>query len=487
MIAALVLFPTLAGVVTFFLRSPAAQRRLLRLTVSVHFLLTAACWIFPPPEPAPNAWLGLDAPGMLFLTVTSILTLTVGIYAAAFLRREASGAPREYELLRSLPNAPEAVFSGCFQLFLATMTLVIVSRHFGLLWVAMEATTLVSAPLIYFHRSRRSLEATWKYLILCSIGIALALLGNFFLVVASGEGVGLSLSDLLAAAPHCNALWLRTAAIFFFVGYGTKMGFAPLHTWRPDSYSESPTPVAALLSGALVNCAFFALLRVQQVMNAAGQAEFGRELFLGFGLFSILAAAVFVIRQADYKRLLAYSSVEHVGILAVGAGLSQAGLSGSLLHAINHSLVKAMLFMVAGNILAASRTKAIADVRGMLRVVPVSAALWIAGFLAITGSPPFGTFLSEFLILKAAVDQSRFIVAGAYLFLLVAIFIATTQLVPGMAQGEPRESSPAVREHFASIAPPIVLGLLALLLGVYVPPPLTDLLQRSVATLSGGM
>ncbi|MDE2290517.1 MAG: NADH dehydrogenase FAD-containing subunit, partial [Elusimicrobia bacterium] len=329
--------------------------------------------------------------------------------------------------------------TGCLLLFLATMTLACESRNLGLFWVATEATTLSSAPLIFFHRHHRSLEATWKYLLLCSVGIAVALLGNAFLAAAA-PGVPADLDLLLLHARGLDPLWLKGAFILFLVGYGTKMGLAPMHTWLPDAHSESPSLVSALLSGALLNCSFLGILRGQELLAAAGLADFGRGLLVPFGLLSMAVAAVFIQGQADYKRMLAYSSVEHMGILALGVGLGGAGVFGAMLHAVNHAVVKAMLFLCAGNILAAYKTKSARDVKGVLRALPVSGVLWVAGFLAITGAPPFGPFLSELTILKAAADQGRMWVAAGYLGCLCLVFIGMATPMLGMAQGPSPEA-----------------------------------------------
>jgi hydrogenase-4 component F len=236
--------------------------------------------------------------------------------------------------------------------------------------------------------------------------------------------------------------------ILFLVGYGTKMGLAPLHTWLPDAHSEAPSVVSALLSGALLNCAFLGILRVQQVCAAAGIAAFGQELLVGFGLLSMAVAAVFIPGQSDYKRMLAYSSIEHMGILALGVGVGGGGTFGALLHAVGHAATKAMLFLTAGNILAAYRTKSTAEVRGVLRVLPVSGALWVIGFFAITGSPPFGPFLSELTILRAMLDQGHPWIAAMFLALLAVIFVGMAGIVLEMAQGAPAPemAGPAHRE-----------------------------------------
>ena len=487
MIVALLLVPVVAAVIAYFLRADGPRRAVLVLAALAHAALTAATWVVTP-APAWGGWLGVDGPGRLFLGVTSALFVAAAVYAVAALRREVPGARADFEEPFVFANAPEARFTAGLLLFLAAMTLVTVSQAFGLLWVAVEATTLASAPLIYFHRHHRSLEATWKYLLVCSVGIALALLGNFFLAVAAaGHGaaaVRLALPDLVRDAGTLDVAWLKAAFILFLVGYGTKMGLAPLHTWLPDAHSEAPSVVSALLSGALLNCALLGIVRAQQVCAAAGEAEFGRGLLVGLGLLSMAGAAVFVVGQADYKRMLAYSSVEHMGILALGIGLGGAGASGGMLHAVNHSLTKAALFLVAGNILAEYRTKSTSEVRGVLRVLPVSGILWMAGFLAITGTPPFGSFLSELTILKAALDQGRAFVALAYLVLLAVVFVGMANVVLPMAQGAPREPDRARRrEPLLGVVPAACLAALVLLLGLYVPPALRHAVEEAARGL----
>jgi hydrogenase-4 component F len=488
MIVALLAVPALAGVAAYLLRSDRQRRALLLLAAAAHAGLTVTSWVRAP-MPALGGWLQLDAPGRLFLTITTVLFLTAAAYSVGYLGREERRDHRDFEEGLLFANAPEATFTACLLFFLAAMTLVTTSHRFGLLWIAIEATTLASAPLIYFHRHHRSLEATWKYLLICSVGIALALLGNFFLAVAAsnpgGAAVPLVLDDLIRAAPTLQLPWLKAAFLLFLVGYGTKMGLAPLHTWLPDAHSEAPSVVSALLSGALLNCAFLGILRIQQVCVAAGEASFGRELLLIFGFVSMAVAAVFIVGQADYKRMLAYSSVEHMGILALGVGIGGAATSGVFLHAVNHSLTKAMLFLVAGNILAVYRTKSTADVRGVLHRLPTSGLLWVVGLFAITGSPPFAPFLSELAILKGAVDQGRSLVAVAYLGLLAVIFcgMATTMLRMAQSGGERDEQSASPGETFLAVAPPLALGALVLVLGLYVPAFLRGAVEQAARLL----
>lgn len=487
-IIALLAIPTLSGIGAFFMTGDARRRALLVLAAVLHTGLVAATWIVPPAATA-GGWLRLDPLGQLFLSVTSALFLAAALYAVGYLRRERRAAHRDFEEGLLFTNAPEATFTACLLFFLAAMTLVTVSQALGLLWVAIEATTLASAPLIYFHRQHRSLEATWKYLLICSVGIALALLGNFFLAVAASDHAGVRgavlLDDLIRGARHLHVAWLKAALLLFLVGYGTKMGLAPLHTWLPDAHSEAPSVVSALLSGALLNCAFLGILRVQQVCVAAGQAEFGQQLYVGFGLLSMAVAAVFIVGQADFKRLLAYSSVEHMGVLMLGVGLGGAGTFGALLHAVNHSLAKAMLFLVAGNILAVYQSKSAADVGGVLRVLPASGVLWIAGFFAITGSPPFGPFLSEFTILKAALDHGRGGVAAAYLVLLAMIFVGMITVGLRMTQGAAADRWRLARpaEPLLAIGPPAALAALVLMLGLYIPPVLHRAIEEAAHLL----
>jgi hydrogenase-4 component F len=496
MILALVLLPAVAAVAAFFIRAHAPRRILLVAVAAIHAGLTAWLWVDPARFPPMSAWLALDALGMLFLGIASLLFLAVSVSAVGFLRAESGSTHADPEEGFIFDNTPEALFTACLLGFLAAMSLVIVSRHFGLLWVAIEATTLVSAPLIHYHRHHRSLEATWKYLLLCSVGIAVALLGTYFLAAAvprgSGGATSLTFAGLIERAGSLDARWLKAAFLLMLVGYGTKMGLAPLHAWLPDAHSEAPSVVSALLSGALLNCAFLAILRIITICGAAGIGAWSRQTLLVLGLVSMAVAAGLIIGQPDYKRMLAYSSVEHMGILAVGVGLGGAGDWGALFHAVNHSLAKAALFLLAGNILAAYGTKRSGEISGALRRLPVSGALWIAGFFAIVGAPPFGAFTSELAILRAAVASGSWVVVAAYSLLLAAIFAGMMSVLVRMAQGNraaaggafPEQTLlPRVRETALSIAAPIALILLTAGLGMYVPAFLEQVLREAARVL----
>jgi hydrogenase-4 component F len=499
MILALVLIPAAAAAVSFLIKARVPRRILLVVVAAAHSALVAWGWVDPGVFSPVGAWLGMDAPAVLFLSITSILFLAVSIYAVGYLKKH-GGIEKDSEEGFLFDNTPEALFTACLLGFLSTMTLVTVSRHFGLLWVAVEATTLMSAPLIHFHRHHRSLEATWKYLLICSVGIAIALLGTYFLAVAASGG-GLTFSDIVSHAASLDPAWLKAAFLLLLVGYGTKMGLAPFHTWLPDAHSEAPSLVSALLSGALLNCAFLAILRVMGVLGAAGYDAFARDTLLVFGLLSMVVAAAFIIGQKDFKRMLAYSSVENVGILAVGIGIGGLGNWGSLFHALNHSLVKAALFLAAGNILAIYATKKTAEVRGVLRTAPLTGALWVAGFFAITGAPPFGTFMSELTILRAAVEKGAYGIAAIYVCALVAVFIGMVTIFTAMAQGSrdglglPGSAGDAaegraqrhapVRETLTSTLPPLALLAASAVLGLFVPGFLDRVLGEAVKLLGG--
>jgi hydrogenase-4 component F len=422
-------------------------------------------------------WLVLDPLAKIFLALTSVLFLSCTFYTAGYLTKE--------------PELPNRVFCTCLLLSLSMMTLVILSHHLGLMWVAMEATTLTMAPNLYFHRSPRSLEATWKYLLICSVGIALALLGTFFLAYATlhaGLEPTLLFDDLVRQAGMLSRPWLHAAFILLFVGYGTKMGLAPMHTWLPDAHGEAPAPVSALLSGALLPCAFLAILRIYQICLAGGEGPFARQIMMGIGLLSMAVAAVFMIRQRDFKRLLAYSSVEHMGILVIGIAIGGWATFAALLHVINNGLTKAGLFLSAGNIQSAFGSKLTDNVSGALRRLPLSGGLFLAGFLAITGSPPFGPFISEFSILTAAFSTGQYWTGGFYLLFLLAVFLGMGVIVVEVVLGNPPEAARKTpfRDSFWSGAPILALMGLVLMLGLYIPPPLKEMLQQAATFLETG-
>lgn len=475
MLLALICLPFAGALASWFIPAD-LPRRILLLSVSLaELILASACWFVEPAAYGGSMeLLSLDAAGRIVLTLTCILFFAASVYAVGYLKGEDSGTRKDFHQGLHFSNAPEATFTACLLLFLASAVLAACTRHLGLLWVGIETTTLVSAPLIYFHRHRRSLEATWKYLMICSVGIALALIGNLLMDIsmqtqgqpAEGMGVG----QLLGAASSAHPGWFKAAFVFLLIGYGTKMGLAPMHTWLPDAHSEAPSLVSALLSGALLNCAFLGIFRAFQVSLAAGLGDFAGTLLLAFGFFSMFTAAMFIVGMGDFKRMLAYSSVEHMGILLIALGTGYEAARGGVLHMVNHSLTKAALFLLAGNIMAKYNTKSSHDVTGLTRTLPLTGPLWLVGVIAITGSPPFGVFISEFSVLQGLLHRGSFWLAALYLFLLGIIFVGMLTPVLRMCKGKaPHGIRPDKRENPFLTAPSLCLILAVLAFGLMMP------------------
>ena len=474
----LIVFPLVMATLAFAVPSERWRPWLLPAAAAGHLAVVAWALAAPPSDFAPGAagWLALDPLGKLFLGFVSLLFFLCSLYAPGYLAVRTERRNR--------------VFCANLLVSLAMMTLVILSQHLGLMWVAMEAITLAMHRLIYFNHNRLSLEATWKFLLVSSVGIALALLGSLFLAYSSlksGLESSLLFADLVREAPRLSPEWLHTAFILLLVGYGTKMGLAPMHTWKPDAYGEAPGLVGTLLAGGVTSCAFLAIARIYQICKGTGEGEFARGALVAMGLLSMAVAAVFVVRQRDFKRMLAYSSVEHMGILVIGLGIGGLAAYGALLHMINNGLTKGVLFLSAGNIHRAYGSKSTDHVTGALRRVPLSASLFLAGFFAITGSPPFGPFVSEFTIVLGTVRAGQFAVAAAFLLLLAVVFIGMGVTVLAVVQGEPPPPEPKLsyRDRFATVAPIALFMALVLLLGLYIPPPLETLLHDAAATLGG--
>jgi hydrogenase-4 component F len=298
-------------------------------------------------------------------------------------------------------------------------------------------------------------------------------------------GRPLVVADLVTHANQLHPAWLRAAFLFLLVGFGTKMGLAPMHTWKPDTYGEAPSLVSGLMAGALTSVAFLGVARITQIGMAAGLGSFMQPILLGFGLLSLAVAAVFIIGQNDVKRLLAYSSVEHMGLLVLGLGLGGMGAYGSVLHVLNNGLAKGWLFLVVGNVVLASGTSAAAQNRGIVRTLPVSGPLLVLGLFAVTGSPPFGLFISEFTILRAAIAGGHPWVAAVTLLLLAIIFVGMAALILEMALGDPPPALSPVRESLWLVAGPAAMAALVLALGLYIPRSLHDVLVLAAVALGG--
>ena len=477
MIFMAVTLPILGALVALAVKDNLLRPFVLPVFAVLHLAMTVGLLVSTPPA-SPNGWVYLDALGKLALVTISTLFTICAFYAVGYLRYR-----------EELSNR---ILCMALLVCLSAMTLVTVSQHLGLLWVALETTTVTMAPLIYFNRNARSIEATWKYLLICSVGIAIALLGLFFLAystMVAGQDVTLLLSSLIEDAPRLHAGWRHTAFMFLLVGFGSKMGLAPLHTWKPDAYGEAPGLVGALLAGGLVNCAFLALLRVYQIAVASPGGDSFKGALLGMGLISMAFAAVFMARQNDIKRMLAYSSVEHVGIMAVAVGLGgKTALFGALLHMVNNGLTKGVLFLASGNIHRSYSSKSTEVIKGALRRLPWSGVLFLAAFLAITGSPPFGPFISEFTIVSSAFMSGATTTGILFLVFLSIIFIGMASTVlPAVLGRVPADIELTVyRDKGWTVVPLVVLMGIILMLGLWIPLPFQQILRDGAELLGGG-
>jgi hydrogenase-4 component F len=464
----------LAGALTAWLIPTDSRRPLvLPLVACIHLLLTVAAIAASPPQPA-SGWIHLDAVGKLFLLEFSILFAACAFYAVNYL---------QYRKERN-----NRVLCTGFLVCLSAMTLATAAQHLGLLWLAIETTTLAMAPLVYFNRNARSIEATWKYMLICSIGIALALLGILFLgysTVVAGYTPSLILETVQGYAPGLPNVWLNAAFVLMLVGYGTKMGLAPMHTWKPDAYGEAPGLVGAMLAGCLANCGLLGLIRIYQICMASSDVLFYKTCLIGMGLFSIAVAAIFLVRQTDIKRMLAYSSVEHMGLFAVALGLGGKALYGVMLHLIGNGLAKGVLFLTSGNIHRAFASKNREVARGALKRAPWTGALFLAGFMAMTGSPPFLPFASEFVFFTAAFSQGHIVTGSVMALLLMLAFLGMALTVVPVVFGAPPKNRERTkyRDTALLVGPPLALLVVLGILGLWLPQPLYRLVSEAAQLL----
>jgi hydrogenase-4 component F len=419
--------------------------------------------------------------------LTSFFLINIGLIFALVLAYSVGYLPHISEGKFSSPRG----FYGLIFLFLFTMVAVYLSANLGMLWICVEATTLASALLVGFYNTKGAVEAGWKYLIVCTVGISFALFGTITLYLAAVRGgvdpaSALDWATLMNAAPRLGGsqALLKLAFVFVAVGYGTKIGFVPMHSWLPDAHAEAPSPISALLSAVLLNCAMYALLRFDAITSRAIGSGFSHTLLLIFGGLSITAAALLMVVQRDLKRLLAYSSIEHMGIIAVGVGLGGAlGLYGALLHAFNHSLAKTLLFFTAGNVRENFGTFRMERIRGMARALPWTSGALVIGTLAIVGMPPFGLFVSEFAILMAAFAQARYVIAVLLLAGLSVVFGALLYHFQHMLAGESDHVPAKPKLLTSDIAAMAVCVVCLTVLGVHIPGAFTKLLHGAMAVL----
>ena len=419
----------------------------------------------------------VDAFNVFLVALTAFVGFTTSLFSRPYMRIEQHHGKLTANMLR--------LYYSMYQLFSFTMLLALLTNNMGILWVAMEAATLTTVLLVSLYRTPASLEAAWKYFILCGVGIAQALFGTILLYFAAEKILGAGGNALLWT--HLNAVKtqieptvLSLAFVFLLVGYGTKVGLAPLHNWLPDAHAEGPTPVSAVLSGLLLNVALYAVMRSKVLVDGALGSHLAGNLMMGFGLLSVVMAAFFLSRQKDVKRMFAYSSIEHMGLMtfAFGMGGPVATFAG-LLHMTVHSLTKSAIFFTVGHATQKAGTQLMEGIRGLIRTNPTLGWGLALGTLAILGMPPFGVFTSEFMILTTAMHTYPWSMP----FLLVALGVAFAAIFIRMQSMVFGETSGARLPHPPSLIPVFVHLALVLLLGLYIPPYLAEWYRQATALI----
>jgi hydrogenase-4 component F len=420
----------------------------------------------------------IDPLNVFLVTLTAFVGLTTAIFSRPYMRVERDHGKMTPNRLR--------LYHSMYQLFGFTMLLALTTNNMGMLWVAMEAATLTTVLLVSVYRTAASLEAAWKYFILCGVGIAQALFGTVLLYMAAekvlgAEGGALLWTHLQGVKSQLDANVMTLAFAFLLVGYGTKVGLVPLHNWLPDAHAEGPTPVSAVLSGLLLNVALYAVLRCKVLADGALQSHLAGNLMMGFGLVSVVASAFLLLRQKDVKRMFAYSSIEHMGLMtfAFGMGGPIASFAG-LLHMTVHSLVKSAIFFAVGHAAQKAGTQVMEDIRGLIKVSPTVAWGLMLGSLAILGMPPFGVFASEFLIVTTAMREQPW----ATPFLLVALGVAFATVFSRVQPMVFGDTTLQRLPHPPALVPVFIHLGLGLMLGLYIPPYL-DAWYRQAARMLG--
>ncbi len=417
-------------------------------------------------------WLFCDGLGALVVLLVAFVALTAALFSWGTLRRGAHGGS-------------EQSFYALFNLFVLAMLAVPILANLALMWIAVALTTLLSAFLVGFEDTPEALEAAWKYVVLTTLGAVIALLG--FLILDWGSGIAgggpFTWAVLTAAAPHMPPALLSPAFLLILVGFGTKVGLVPMHTWLPDAHSQAPASICALLSGVETTTALYVILRLFPVIGAAPGLD-ARPWFIGFGLVSVGIAGLLLIYVRDFKRLFAFSTVEHMGIILVAAGLGGAEAHLAALYQMaGHAIAKSFCFFAAGVVAMTSGTQEIAAVRGLVRSSPVAAAALVAGAIAIAGAPPFALFVSELSILKAGMASGEYVAMGLLALFIVVAFCAVMRHVNRMAFGA-ADGSPTIAAVPLSCKLTLALAALPLfVVGIWIPLPLQSLLHAAAAAM----
>ena len=422
----------------------------------------------------------VDPFNVFLVTLTAFVGLTTSLFSRPYMRVEMAHGRVTAGRLR--------LYHSMYQMFMFTMLLALTTNNMGLLWVAMEAATLSTVLLVTLYRTPASLEAGWKYFILCGVGIAQALFGTILLYFAAervlgAEGVtALLWTHLYAVKSQLEPSVLALAFVFLLVGYGTKVGLAPLHSWLPDAHAEGPTPISAVLSGLLLNVAIYAVVRCKVLVEGASHSPLPSRMLMGFGLLSVVLGAFFLFRQRDIKRLFAYSSIEHMGIITFAFGMGgPVATFAALLHMTVHSLTKSSIFFTVGHAAQKAGSQLMENIRGLITLSPTVGWGLMLGALAILGLPPFGVFASEFLIITTAMREQPWatpILLIALGVAFAAIFGRIQPMVFGETDAQRLPHPPALLPVFAHLGIVLVLGL-------YVPPYLAHWYQAAASFIGG--
>ncbi|MDD5414702.1 MAG: proton-conducting transporter membrane subunit [Smithellaceae bacterium] len=423
----------------------------------------------------PNQLFSVDALGAIVMLIIALVGLAATIYSVQYLRDETAKEIVGFTRVKQ--------YFILLNLFLAAMFMAVVSSNPVITWISVEATTLSTAFIISFYNKPSAMEAAWKYLIINSIGLLLGFFGTLLYFTSSpgtGEAGFTTWNILLSNAAHLNPLIIKIAFIFILIGYGTKVGLVPMHTWLPDAHSKAPAPISALLSGVLLNVALMVVLRFKLITDAVVVQSFSQHLLIVFGFLSIVIAALINFTQKNYKRLLAYHSIENMGIAALGFGFGGLGVFMAILHMIYHAVVKSALFLSAGTILLKYCSSKIIKVKGVLTALPITGILFLAGFFIITGTPPFGMFLTKVLILSVGIKDYP-VVGIASLFFAAMLFIAFFDHATAMVFGEKTAGIETGEGSIWLLIPPLALIAVVVCLSFYIPPFLSTLINQAAA------
>lgn len=494
----LLIVPLVASPLAFLLRRRSLMEAVNLAAFAVLLSLAAALGIRVLRSGPVSLWNGFfyaDALSSLVVLLTSFVALVCSIYAVGYFRHdERNGIFQEKEELRTPLAVPKLrEYYALTPLFVFSMVLVSLANNLGILWVAIEGTTLASVFLVMFYGRETSLEAAWKYAIIGGVGLSMALFGTLLTyysahrVLGTDTLAGLNWSVLVGSAAQFDKPTMRLAFILILLGYGTKAGIAPMHTWKPDAYSEAPIPGAAMLAAGVLNCALYGLVRFYILSAKCLGPGFASHLLILFGLLSMGVAVPFVVVQKNFRRMLAYSSIDHTGIMVLALGFGgPLGVLGMLLHMTFHSITKPLLFFCAGNVQQQLKTDLFREARGgLIHSMPLTGAAFLMVTLAVTGAPPFSLFLSEFTILRAGFSGGYLVLAILFITFLVAIFsgflIHIANLVLGPDPGLP--PAEACRWKKSSV---VGLALVIIVMGFWIPPPMFRLIQDAAAIVTSG-